>query len=167
MTLCAGHKIGIVAKGAKIYCKYIGHGILVLMAAIVVVSVLTRVAKVPLLGSVEMITMLAAVYTSFAVVYCAVWRGHIAITILVDRLPQRMQAIINTITGAISVVVFAAVGAMCGVWGTQVWHSHRVLLILGVPLFPFIYIVGFGCLMLALVLIADTYKLLSKSGETQ
>ena len=68
---------------------------LVLMMVLVFVNVVLRAVWKPILGTYEFTGFLAAITITYALAHCASKKGHIAITIFADRLPLRVQAIIN------------------------------------------------------------------------
>ena len=151
----------IVFLTAKM-CDRIAQFALVVMMAIFFGNIFGRFFKCPIVGSMDIVSMAGGILVSFSIAYCAVQKGHVALTLVVDRLPQWVQIIIESITGIISTILFMVLAVYCGVWGTQVWQSHKLLGVIRLPVFPFIYVLGFGSFLLAFVLLVDLCKLIRK-----
>ena len=81
----------------------VARGALVIMMLVVVSNVLLRAVWQSIPGTFEYVGYLGAVAIGFALAFCAVQGRHVAITVVVDRLPQRTQAIIGSIIGIMSV----------------------------------------------------------------
>lgn len=136
----------------------VAQGAVVTIMLLIVGNVLLRIVWKPILGTYDLVSFLGAVLISFALAHCAVQKGHVAIGVVVERLSQRAQAITDSITGIFSVGIFAVMGWQCIVYATKLWQSNVLSLTLLVPYFPVVYGVGFGCIMLSLVLLAGFFK---------
>jgi len=136
----------------------VAQGAVVTIMLLIVGNVLLRIAWKPILGTYDLVSFLGAVLISFALAHCAVQKGHVAIGVVVERLSQRAQAITDSITGIFSVGIFAVMGWQCIVYATKLWQVNVLSLTLLVPYFPVVYGVGFGCIMLSLVLLAGFFK---------
>lgn len=134
--------------------------------ALVVINVLLRALfKHPILGTYELVCFLTAIAIGLALASCAVQNGHIAVGLLVDRLPCRAQAIIDSLVNA----------AAFGFWIMAAWHIGlyaKSMMINGVvssttliPLSPVIYLVAIGVLGLCLVLLVRLVDSLKKAVE--
>lgn len=129
---------------------------------IVVANILLRVfLKRPVLGAYEYVCFLTAALIGLALANCALQKGHIAVGVLVDRLGEKTQAVIDTFINAVSLLF----------WGLSAWYICKYannLLKNGVvspttqtPFYPFLYLIAFGLLALCLVLLvrlADSIK---------
>ncbi|UCF56187.1 MAG: TRAP transporter small permease, partial [Deltaproteobacteria bacterium] len=107
-------------------CDRIAQGAVVAMMLLVVANIIWRVIpKIghPIYGTYDVVMILGSIVVAFALGYCAVQRGHIAVEIVVARFPQRVQAIIDSITGVLSVGIFAIISWQCWVYGTDMWHQ--------------------------------------------
>lgn len=130
---------------------------------LIVGNVLLRIVWKPILGTYDIVSFLGAVLISFALANCAAQKGHVAISIVVERLPQRAQAITDSITGLFSAVIFMVISWQSIVYATKLWQDGVLSATLLVPYFPLVYGVGFGCIMISLVLLADFFKSVTKA----
>lgn len=133
------------------------------MMLLVVGNILLRVIWRPIFGTYDFVGFIGATLIAFAIAYCAVQRGHIAVELVVDRLPKRAQAIIGSITGILSLGLFALISWQCLVLANDMWRLGEVSMGAHVPFYPFIYGISFGCALLCLVILIDLGKSLAKA----
>ena len=131
---------------------------LVAMMVLVFTNVVLRAVWRPILGTYEITAFLAAITISFALAYCAVNKGHIALTLFVDRLPPRVQAAIDTFTYSIGTVLFTVLAKEVAKYALHTRGTGEVGMTTEIPFYPFIFGVAFGLLMLAIVLFIDILK---------
>lgn len=116
----------------------------------------------PVTGAIDLSAyiMIVAVYCSVA--YCAVKKGHVNIDLIASGYSPRVQIILDTITGFISLVVFSFM-----VWATTKqllvsWTRGEKSYLLGTPAWPFRATLMIGIFMLCLVLLIDMIHLVVK-----
>ncbi len=131
---------------------------MVLAMLIIVANVILRIPWKPIGGTVELVEMAGALLLALGVAYTAMTKGHIMVGILVDRFPPRIQGIVDLFVTSISLffsfilareLLFYAINMMEK--GYETGH-------LKIPMAPSIFIVSFGFMMLALVLLLDLIK---------
>jgi TRAP-type C4-dicarboxylate transport system permease small subunit len=144
-------------------CDRIAQCAVVAMMLIIVANVVLRIFWRPIYGTYDVVMLLGSIAVAFALGYCAVRRGHIAVEIVMEWFPPRVQAIIDSITGILSVGIFAIVAWQCWVYGTDMWHRGEVTMSVYIPVHPFIYGVGFGCAVLCAVVLVDLIKAVRKA----
>ena len=98
---------GVVASGA----------FLVAIMVAIVLDIILRLARIPVIGSYEITQLLIVVTVAFALPYTALKKGHVVVDLLVSRLRERSLLISSTITIFLSLVI----------WGLVVWASIGVL----------------------------------------
>lgn len=134
----------------------------VLLMALVVTNIILRFTWRPILGTYEFVSFLAAVVISFALAYCAVQGGHIAVTLMVDQLPPRVQAAIDIIVGIISITFFGLTVWQITLYGTDMIASGEVSPTTKTPFYPVVYGVALGLLGLCLVLLVNLVKSIAR-----
>jgi len=135
---------------------------LVAMMVLVFTNVLLRSIWRPILGTYEITAFLASITISFALAHCAVNKGHIALTLFVDRLPARVQSGFDTFTSIIGASLFLILAKEVAIYALQTRGTGEVGMTTEIPFYPFIFGVAFGLLMLALVLVVDILKSLKR-----
>jgi len=131
---------------------------LVLMMGLVFVNVVFRAVWRPILGTYEYTGFLAALTISLALAHCAAHNGHIAITIFADRLPTRVQAILDAFVAVLGAALYGVISWQCVKYAINLYRIGEVSPATAIPFYPFIFVVAFGLLILALVLLNDLFK---------
>ncbi len=143
---------------------------MIIVMAITVTNVIIRIPWRPIGGAVELVEMSGAVLLGLGVAYTALMKGHIMVGILVERFSPRVQGFIELVVSIISLffsyflareILFFAYDRMMA--GYETGH-------LKIPIAPSIYLVAFGLIMLALVLLLDMIKaaiIVAKGSENQ
>lgn len=117
----------------------------------------------PIPGTFEVVGFLGAVVISFALAYTQILQGHVAVEVVVSRLSQRKQAVIDSITFLLSIGIFSLIAWQSVVFATDLWLAGEVSPTEQIPFYPFVYGVGFGSAVLSLVLLLNFFESLSKA----
>lgn len=142
----------------------VGLGILVALMFLTFADVFLRyVFNRPIEGAYELTQYMMAFVVGLGIAYCAVLKGHISIELVVSRLPQRTQAIIDTITSFISMVLLGLITWQYVLHVPESLQSGRLSVILYIPIYPFVAVVLVGSAVLTLVLMAQFVENLSKA----
>ena len=134
----------------------LGQSVLLVMVALVIVDIiLRRLFNSPLPWSLEVVEVMLVVVVFFSVAYCGARRAHISIDVLISRFPPRVRNIVDIFTYFLGVILFAfmAWGGAASAMDDRV--VNRITGILPIPIYPFAFVVAFGSLLLALVLLAQ------------
>lgn len=131
---------------------------MIVVMAITVSNVIIRIPYRPIGGAVELVEMAGAVLLGLGVAYTAIMKGHIMVGVLVERFSPRVQGLIELVVSTVALVfsytlareiLFFAYNRMQA--GYETGH-------LRIPIAPSIYLVAFGFIMLAMVLLLDMIK---------
>jgi TRAP-type C4-dicarboxylate transport system permease small subunit len=118
--------------------SYIGYFFIVILT---VADVILRFAfNTPIIGSYEIIqyVLLIAVFASFA--YCESIHGHVSLTMLLLRFPQKVKFVCYLFTGLLSL---GTVVLICYAAGAQAMFSSAKALtssVLNISVYPFIWV---------------------------
>ena len=134
---------------------------LVLVMLVIVANILMRIWWKPMPGSYELVEILGAVILSMGIAYCAVARGHVTVSLLMEKLPQRVQAVVDIIVSLISFTFISAIG-----WGLLKYAKMTLdrgleTSTLSVPLYPIYFLVAAGMIMLALTAFSEFLRAIS------
>ena len=135
---------------------------LVVMMGLVTVNVALRAVWEPLLGTYEFTGFLASLTITFALAHCASKKGHIAITIFADRLPPRVQAILDSVVAILGTALYATISWQCVRYAINLYEIGEVSPATATPFYPFIFAVAFGLIMFALILLNDLFQSIGK-----
>lgn len=148
----------IVAKTSRLLDDIAGWIIVVIMALIVVNILLRAFFKNPIKGVYEYTGYFTSLVIGFAIAKCAVEKAHIAVDFIVEKLNPRIQLVIDTVLGSITIVFFVFSSIQVLLYGVNVVKSGEVSATAHIPFYPFIFMVSAGLFMLCLVEISKVIK---------
>lgn len=119
----------------------------------------------PILGTFELTEFLMAVVVSFAIAYAAATDGLIKVTLFTERMPIRVQAILNSITGVPGIALFVFLTWRSFTFIGLQYDEGIYSPILSISRFPFAAVVAVGLVFLTLALISDWLNNLAKAGK--
>lgn len=141
---------------------YIAGGLLCVMMLITMVHVVGRYAfNHPIFGQSELVGLLQIVIVSFAGAYTVLQRRHVAIGLVVDRLPARQQPFWDMVTYFISLVFTALAAWQTFVYASKLLSQGKTTDMLHIVISPFYYVISFGWFLLSLgivVVILDSVR---------
>ncbi len=148
----------------------VGQFALFFCMAIIVANVIARIPWKPVPGTVELVELSGAVLLGMSVAYTAAMKGHIMVGVFVEKMPLRVQAVIDTITYALSLYFTFILARETLVYAARMMARGYVTTNLLLPVYPAIYLVAVGFIMLALVIFKDLLKsviMAVKGSETE
>lgn len=146
--------ISIVLQG-------VGAVVLAMMMFLTASDVTLRQFKLPIMGTDDITAFLMAILISFGLAYCTIKKGHVQVDFIVERLPNRMQAIIDSITTLFSFGLCVLITWQSFANMISVYKSGATSWTLNIIVFPFAGLVAVGFALFALVLLADFLKAVS------
>jgi len=135
--------------------------VLALMMLVTVVDVVGRYFfNSPLKGTWEMVGLLLICAGTWGLGYCQMQRGHISISIILQRFSRRSQAAIRGFTYLIGLAAFSLI---C--WRVFLMAKRYLFIVkgnvsdtLGIPYVPFMIMLSIGAGLMALILIIDLVR---------
>jgi TRAP-type C4-dicarboxylate transport system permease small subunit len=119
----------------------------------------------PILGTVEISSYLLVIFCFTGMAFTQSQRGHIALELFTQRLPQRMSRVLQIITSTLSLAVFAVITWQTSIAFWKSWEMQEVRWgALPLPVWPVKFFVAFGSLVLCLQLVLD---LIDKFAEVR
>ena len=137
----------------------------VAMMALTVFDVILRFFRYPIPGVYDVVGLLGAVIISFSLAYTSIEKGHIAVELVIQKLPERSQAIVDVIAHFFSILFFLTAAWQCTNYGMDLMKSGEVSMTIRVPIYPFVFGTAVGCLLLTLVLAVEFIRLLRRAGK--
>ena len=152
------------------YLTRAGKAFNILACAAVIAMMLLSAADVvlrlfgkPIPGTYELVGFLGTIVVSFALAFTSMEKGHIAVEILVEKLPQRTQLAIEAFCNLIGALLFGVIAYQAILYALDFRKSGEVSATLQMPAYPFIFGIAIGCALLCLLLIADFIKSLQRT----
>lgn len=152
-----------IARKASEVLHSVGLGVLAVMMFLTAFDVILRyVFNKPIMGSFELTEYMMAIVVAFSLAYCYVVKGHVTVDLVVGRFSQRIQAIIDSVTGFIGFGMFCLITWQSGLQTIIQRGSGLTSAVLLIPAFPFVAVVALGSAVLALAVLASFFESLSK-----
>jgi len=143
--------------------SWLSGGALIAIMLLVTIDVITRaIINMPIVGSYELSQLIMVFVAIFAFAYTQVHRSHIAIPVLAERLPKRVQAVLESSAWILGCVLFALVAWQCVIHGIKLWEAGQKTLALDIPVAPFYFAIVAGCVLFSMVLMANFIESLPK-----
>ena len=158
------HLLNRVVRPPSRWLHIVGMAILAVMMVLTFVDVFGRyILNHPLTGTYEITVYMMSILVAFSLAYCAVMKGHVTVDVVVSRFPERAQAIIDSITGLIGLVLFSLITWQCALYVREQFNAGVQSLVLLIPVFPFVGVVALGLAMFTLVLLTRLIEFLSQA----
>ena len=91
--------------------------------------------------------------------------AHIAVSVMTERLKPRAKTVIYIFGYLISLVLFALITWQSVMYGLRLFNSGEESLALGIPSYPFAFVVALGTAFTCLVLLANLIETIAEMGE--
>lgn len=146
--------LGEAIQGFLKIVHYIGMACILMMMVMTTIHAVGRyLFRLPIPGLVEMSCYLLVAGIFLTVPYTALVRGHIEISVIVDTFNARTQAIIETISNILCLLI-----GILATWQTFIRFSYiaeeeQVSAVLSIPNAPFVFIVAIGWALFSVVFV--------------
>lgn len=131
---------------------------LVAMMLLSVANMIMRLFSRPFGGTAEAVGWLAAITAAFTVGYTQLNRGHVAIGLVMDRMPRKVQAVVDTVVWMASAILFGLATWQITLQAARLRELGNISETMHIPFYPVTYLVAFGLACFTFVLIADAVK---------
>ena len=139
----------------------IGSGIIVMMVMLTVADVVgRRVFNNPILGVYETSKIMLVIVVAFGIAHCELLRAHVSIGLIVSRLKQRAQDVIDSVMYLFFLITFCLLTYQLCRYGLSEWSVNALVEHLEIPIFPFIFAAAFGFALLSLLVLMRLLLLL-------
>ncbi len=124
--------------------------------------VLRKTINKPILGSYEIVEYGMILIVFFGIAYTQMEKGHIAVEMLVEKFPPKIQAITEALMYFVCFVFWVLISIAGVIQAKTQWLGGNVSATLLIPNFPFLILLSIGSLMMALTLVADLLRTVQK-----
>jgi TRAP-type C4-dicarboxylate transport system permease small subunit len=142
-----------------------GFFLVVTMVLIVANILLRAIFKTPVFGAYEYVGLLTALVTGLAIAYCGVQNAHIAVSLVADKLPARLQAVISIFINLISMCFLAISAWYVWLYAGSMKDTGLVSSTTQIPTYPFVYLISLGLLVYCLVLLVKAIDSIIKAAN--
>lgn len=149
-------KLGRLAQ----WFSWVSAGALIAMMALVNANVILRPFGKPIWGCYEIVGFLGTVVLSFALIHTTMTHGHMAVEIVLSRMPKRFRTVMGVINRVLGIIVLILVAWQSARYGTRIWNSGEISPTLKIPFYPFLYGIALAFAIASLVAVVDLVKTL-------
>ncbi|MFC1867268.1 TRAP transporter small permease [Thermodesulfobacteriota bacterium] len=134
-----------------------------IMISIIVINVIGRyLFGRPFMGTVEIVQELLVITVFFSVAHTEVRKSHISFDEVVARFPRRARSILTSVVCFVAAVYFFLMSwqevVLAGKYMRPVISGTDVL---HIPIFPFVFIIAIGAILLGLEMLLNGFFLIS------
>jgi len=148
-------------------CNGIGVSFLALVMLLIVLNIVMRFVQKPIPGTVELVSFMQVVLIFLAVAHTQVQKGHVAIDMLVERFPRRVQAALDGMTNFLGLCFFGLISWQTVIQAERLRVAGQESTTLNIPFYPFLWVVAVGSALLCLVFVIDLLYPLTRGGRNQ
>ena len=128
-------------------------------------NIFLRMVWIPIKGTYELLGFFSAVVAGMALGYAQLTDAHTSVDLLTMRYPVRLQKIVKAINHLVCSIFFAIGGWQVFLWANTLRSSGEVTETLRICYYPFAYILGVGCFILALTTFTQLLTMFTKKVE--
>lgn len=123
-------------------------------------DVVMRYFGYPIKGTFDVVGLCGAFVIALPIAYTQLARGHIAIDFIIETFPKKIRSMVDVTNYVLNIVMYAILTWQSMLYGKKLWSLGRVSESVQIPLFPFPFVVAFGCGLMCVVLLYQLYVFL-------
>jgi TRAP-type C4-dicarboxylate transport system permease small subunit len=144
------------------YCDRVSQFGVFGMMALVASNIVLRLVWHPINGVYDYVSFIGAVLVAFALSYTALLKGHIEIEMLTEHFPRKVQDVLASIVGIISLGFFLIVTWQTVLYANIMMQKGETTMTALLPFHYYIYAMAFGLAVLCLVIFINFVKSMMK-----
>ncbi len=145
-------------NGLVRWLKVFGSGCLTAMMLLTCADVIGRVFGHPILGTEEIVGLLAALAMGAAMPYTHAVHAHVGVDMLVKELSPRKQAAIDTATNTLAFILFLMMGWQMWLYALDLKHSGQVSMTLQLPSYYVVFFLSFCFFAFCAVILVEIFQ---------
>jgi TRAP-type transport system small permease protein len=155
--------INNIANKAGKLSFYVSAAFLFLMMVLTGADVTGRYFfNAPIQGSFELTTLFMSIIVALGLSYCALEKAHVRVDIITMNLSAKVQLILDCIANFCSFALCVLLSWQIFLRALSLIDAGITTLVLRIPIFPFVFIVDLGILVLCIVFLSDFLESLDK-----
>lgn len=155
-----------VAKNISRVLLAIGATVLAMMMFLTALDVVLRyIFNRPLSGAFELVEYMMAIFIPFSIAYCAYQKGHVAVELIMERFPQKVQILFSIATTLVTVLFALAMTWQNILNIRDIFASQLTSAVLLIPTYPFVAPVAIGIGAFALILVVHLFEAIAEARK--
>lgn len=138
---------------------------LALMMIIITANVILRKLGITFGQASEYVQFLMAMCVGLGVAHCAVCKGHIEISMFVDRMPEIPRRVVEVFVNLVTMIFVAAASYFLADYGVGYIRAGTIGMISHMPLYPFVWITSLGFFMYCFVAVDNILRAITGDGR--
>ncbi|MFO7751270.1 MAG: TRAP transporter small permease [Desulfobacteraceae bacterium] len=147
-------------KALSNFMKIVSGIMLVAMMLVTCADVAGNFFGHPILGSEEIVSLMAALLIAFVLPAAHLEKAHIGVELVYLKLPRFAKAVDNAFLSALKALFFALVSFECFKYAGQLKGIGQVSAVLELPTYYILYALSLGCGVLTLLVAADFIRII-------
>ncbi len=142
----------------------IGAGIIAVMMILTVADVVgRRTLNQPLTGAFEITQFMMVIVVFLTIAYCEFTWDHVKVEILVSRLRQKAQDVINSIMYVILLLTFIFMTWELTQLALSAWENDLQTATLRIPAYPIMFVTVLGCALFNLMVLIHLLQFIARA----
>jgi TRAP-type C4-dicarboxylate transport system permease small subunit len=121
-------------------------------------DVVGRYIGYPIKGTFDIIALLGTLVVALPLAYTQTLKRHVAMEFMATHGSRLVRTIANILSCLLGMAAYALIAWRCFVLATKFWTVGRVSDTIEIAIYPFVYVVAFGCALNCVVLLIDLYN---------
>jgi len=165
MAKLANKLAGIVFPLSR-WLSYISMIACTLMMLVIASDVfMRRVFNAPIFGAYDVIKVLLVLIVFCAVAYVLTVKEHVIVDTLIRLYPPKLKRAVGTISYLLNMIILALICWQSLLYGISMLRAGEKLVLLQIPVSPFIFVVSFGYAIFFLVALVQFIFILTGTEE--
>ena len=125
---------------------------------ICVTNIVTRVFKLPILGTYEFIELSSVPAVSFAMIYAALTKSNVSMELLFSKLPKGAQRVFAVLFTLLCLLISVFIAWSTISYAGKQFLAGEVTIVMRWPVYPFRCIFGIGMALVSIVFAIELVK---------
>jgi len=137
----------------------VGRVIIALMVLLITLDVVLRYFfNRPIKGSYELVQFMLALLVFLGLAYMQTRKGHISVSLFTSKLAPGQMAVVGSATYLLCLIIYVLISWRCILQGETLRVGGTSSDVLSIPIFPFMWVVAFGSILLCLIFLIDFFR---------
>lgn len=158
-------KMEYLVKNIADKFNIISAAAVVMIMLVIVLDIAMRLFRISLPGSYDIVSLLGTVVIAFSLTYTTIQQGHIAVDLIYQKLPEKIQPFLDIFNDTAGALFFAILSWQSFLQAGSLRAAGEVSLTIKVPVYPFVAGIGLSCLLLSLYLLLNLIKSIRRAAR--
>jgi TRAP-type C4-dicarboxylate transport system permease small subunit len=151
-----------VVHGLALILRFVSGLAIMAMLFLSCADIVLRLFSMPIYGVYDMVSFLGAIAVSFAIAQTSIENGHVAVSLVVSKFPERVRAGTRAAVNLLVLAFFIVIAWESYLYASDLWASGEISPTIQLPYYPIVYGIAFGAVAVCLVLLLAFAENLAK-----